>query len=265
MARVKCSECNGTGKETCYYCDGTGQALSLGGRSDCYKCNQTGKLTCEKCNGTGYVEISAADQMYDEASSYIEKENVTENDKKKAAGLFAKAAELGHMEAQYMFGLCYYHVIGVPQDDEKAAFWLRKAAAQGHEDAKKQLKEMGVPLTAPTARSAPAPATQQNRTAPAPAPAPSINTAGMSAEEIYDKGNAVANNSREWRKAIEYYRKAAEMGHMEAQFYMGECYSSGRDVPKDYAKAAEWYCKAAAQGHFLAEDNLDRLKKQGLI
>ena len=115
--------------------------------------------------------------MYDEASSYIEKENVTENDKKKAAGLFAKAADLGDMNAQYMFGLCYYHVIGVPQDDEKAAFWLRKAAAQGHEEAKEQLKEMGVPLTAP----APAPAPSASSARSAPAPNGTINKHGLSA------------------------------------------------------------------------------------
>ena len=49
---------------------------------------------------------------------------------------FEKAADNGHDEAQYMMGFCYFNGIGTDPDEDEAAYWLRLAAAQGHEDAR---------------------------------------------------------------------------------------------------------------------------------
>lgn len=48
----------------------------------------------------------------------------------------------------------------------------------------------------------------------------------------------------------------AESGDATAQFDLGNHYSSGVGVPKDYAIAADWYRKAALQGHAKAAYNL---------
>jgi TPR repeat protein len=40
--------------------------------------------------------------------------------------------------------VCYGNGDGVPQNEEVAIKWIRKAAQQGHEDAKNVLKEMGL-------------------------------------------------------------------------------------------------------------------------
>lgn len=48
-------------------------------------------------------------------------------------------------------------------------------------------------------------------------------------------------------KAAEWYRKAADQGHAEAQFKLGKMYATGNGVEKDEGKAAEWHRKAAAQ------------------
>ena len=53
---------------------------------------------------------------------------------------FTKAAELGDAFAQYSIGFFYYDGQGVKQDRDKARYWLEKAAAQGHEHAKKLLE-----------------------------------------------------------------------------------------------------------------------------
>ncbi|MBP5561341.1 MAG: SEL1-like repeat protein, partial [Muribaculaceae bacterium] len=45
--------------------------------------------------------------------------------------------------AQYLLGLSYYVGRGVAQEDREAVKWLRKAAEQGHADAKKMLEIMG--------------------------------------------------------------------------------------------------------------------------
>lgn len=65
MERVKCNECNGTGK--CPTCGGSGHIISSGSiergpekgfenqiEKVCPTCRGTGK--CPSCNGTGYIE-----------------------------------------------------------------------------------------------------------------------------------------------------------------------------------------------------------------
>ena len=44
-------------------------------------------------------------------------------------------------------------------------------------------------------------------------------------------------NVKDVAKAVEWYRKAAQQGHVEAQFKMGLMNAKGRGTPRDYAKA----------------------------
>src|SRR3546814_20721145 len=54
---------------------------------------------------------------------------------------------------------------------------------------------------------------------------------------------------QDYGRAVEYLGKAAEQGHADAQFLLGECYANGRGVTKDLSWAARWYGTDAAQGH----------------
>ena len=54
---------------------------------------------------------------------------------------------------------------------------------------------------------------------------------------------------KEYEKAAECFRKAAEQGHARAQFELGACYSLGKGVSEDSAEALKWFRKAADQGH----------------
>jgi TPR repeat protein len=58
-------------------------------------------------------------------------------------------------------------------------------------------------------------------------------------------------------RAANLFRKAAEQGYPNAQYELAEMYSSGTGVPKDRDEATRWYRKAARQGHKLAQDCLD--------
>ena len=49
-------------------------------------------------------------------------------------------------------------------------------------------------------------------------------------------------------EAFNLFRKAAEQGFPEAQYYLGDCYLNGRGVKEDEAKATLWLRYAAAQG-----------------
>ena len=58
---------------------------------------------------------------------------------------------------------------------------------------------------------------------------------------------------RDFVKAVEYYRKAAEQGYMEAQYELGRCYEIGLGLPSDRYQASKWYLKAAERGHAEAQ------------
>jgi len=57
-------------------------------------------------------------------------------------------------------------------------------------------------------------------------------------------------------KAVEYLRKAAELGHSEAHYTLGTIYVKGQFVDKDEEKAIYHYEKAAIGGHPKARHNL---------
>ena len=63
--------------------------------------------------------------------------------------------------------------------------------------------------------------------------------------------------------AVEWYRKAAEQGNVDAQVNLGWCYEQGEGVEKDPALAVEWYRKAAEQGNAGAQLNLGWCYRKG--
>ena len=66
--------------------------------------------------------------------------------------------------------------------------------------------------------------------------------------EYYEKSNDP--------NLISYFRKNADLGYAEAQFYLGLRYYEGRGIAQDYTEAVRWYKKAADQGHAVAQNNL---------
>ena len=65
-------------------------------------------------------------------------------------------------------------------------------------------------------------------------------------------------------KAVEWYRKAAEKGNTTAMNNLGICYDDGiGGLTKDEAKAVEWYRKAAEKGNTTAMNNLGICYKNG--
>jgi TPR repeat protein len=59
-----------------------------------------------------------------------------------------------------------------------------------------------------------------------------------------------------YAEAAKWYRRAAEQGHVLAQYILGLMNSIGQGVPQDYAEAEIWFRKAAEQGHQDAQSNL---------
>lgn len=57
-------------------------------------------------------------------------------------------------------------------------------------------------------------------------------------------------------KAVVWWRKAAEQGNVDAQNALGWMYEYGRGVQRDNSEAAQWYLKAAEQGLAIAQSNI---------
>ncbi|MCY1306228.1 Sel1-repeat-containing protein YbeT [compost metagenome] len=62
--------------------------------------------------------------------------------------------------------------------------------------------------------------------------------------------------------AVRWFRKAAEQGNADAQFFLGIAYARGDGVEQDLSAAAEWYAKAAAQGMRKAQELLAKLPEE---
>ena len=61
---------------------------------------------------------------------------------------------------------------------------------------------------------------------------------------------------KDWEKAVQLYRKAAEAGNVAAQRSLGYCYECGEGVEQDFVQAAFWYRKGAEGGDPDAQVNL---------
>ena len=59
--------------------------------------------------------------------------------------------------------------------------------------------------------------------------------------------------------AIKYFTKAAERGHVDAQYDLGLMYEKGIGSEIDIEKAIEWYSAAASHDHSGAKEALKRL------
>lgn len=72
------------------------------------------------------------------------------------------------------------------------------------------------------------------------------------------KGTGVKENKKQ---AAKWIRKAAEQGLAKAQYAMGVIYFEGDGVKSNFKKAEEWYWKSAKQGNLDAKRALAELEK----
>ena len=73
---------------------------------------------------------------------------------------------------------------------------------------------------------------------------------------LYHRGEGVP---KDLSKALDLYRRAADLGDAEAQFNLGNIYLLGEGIPADEAWALTYYRAAAKQGHALARRNMNQL------
>ena len=64
----------------------------------------------------------------------------------------------------------------------------------------------------------------------------------------YEEGEKLYHK-KDYKGALEKWKKAASKGHLEAMHDIGLLYQHGRGVKVDYGVALSWYRKAAEAGH----------------
>ena len=80
---------------------------------------------------------------------------------------------------------------------------------------------------------------------------------------MFQYGRALAK-SHEYVEAVEWYKKAANKGYVQAQYALGDVYEFGEGVEMNYLLAQSWYKKAAEQGYTHALSKLDRLRNASI-
>jgi len=213
------------------------------------------------------------------------------SDPAQALPWFTKAAEKGLEPAQYSLGLAYENGLGTERDLAKALVWYGKAAEHGDVKAVKGVNRLKVPgagvsETLPRVTTAPArsavtdnvgldtvnvkPVTVKKTsvsvkvaarpaatTEAVPALLP-VNT-GKEAEPVQTMPELMFKTQAPEQgvnQKIADKRNAADMGDVDAQLYLGWCYSTGKDVAVDKPEAVKWYRKAAEAGRLNAQTAL---------
>jgi uncharacterized protein len=77
---------------------------------------------------------------------------------------------------------------------------------------------------------------------------------------LYEEGYGV---DKDVKRAVMWYKLAADQGLTDAQFRLGFLSEQGRGVPHDDAEAAKWYTMAAEHGYAPAMARLGSLYADG--
>ena len=163
-------------------------------------------------------------------------------DLKKPEEWFQKAANQGHVPAQYYLARTYEEGLGgVTPDLEKAVEWYTKAAKGDEPDG-------------PKARSLAEALMRAKGATPGYAPAQSRLA------KMYREGKGV---DQDLLKAFGLHHQAAAQDHAESQFALGVMFYKGEVGNPDFQKAFQWYQKAAEQGYAPAQNNLALMYLEG--
>jgi len=190
---------------------------------------------------------------------------VLKQDHRAAMKWFRMGANAGDGGAEFALGLYYSQGIGdVGQDHKEAVKWWRKSAERGVSNAEYALAgayfngrgveknlEQALLLYQKVADNKGDVWGKQDSKQKLP-------------QVQYELGEAsyVKDN---YRKASEWYHKAAHQGYADAQFRLAQLYYRGKGIRKDHKKAVDLLRRAVAQGHQNAQDALDKINSKNNV
>lgn len=150
----------------------------------------------------------------------------TEINKKKALSLFDSAAEKGRAEAQLYLGYMYYYDNEIETSRDIGKYWISKAAAKGNDEAVKLLEKI---------ESEKVPEIKLEELEKL-AETGNLNMIMYLADTLF----ANKKNDNQLRKALFWYRQAANRNYVPAYKKLADIYMMGDGVKADRKQAAEY-------------------------
>lgn len=218
-------------------------------------CSDSNSVASTDLNVKQSISESQQDVLIKQATDLI---NASKEEQ--ALPILIKLANAGNPKAQNQLGLMYQYGYGINQqstiDLVKAKYWLEQAANQNYPVAIHNLaaliyNEATTDGEFETALNLFTKAATLNHYE-------SYNFIG----NYYNEGLIYPKN---FKKAVENYKIAADKSNASGQFNMGQAYYYGEGVDQDYKVAFDWYQKAANQGYDLAYIQLSRYYEKGLL
>jgi len=170
----------------------------------------------------------------------------------KAIQLYKLAAENGNIKAQMILGGIYDGFDkSCPKNDIESIKWYTKAANQNDGFSQYQLYKSFM-------KKGDMKKALKWLRAGAKNHYPAMYTLGL----YYEGGmQGIQTNAIE---AVKLYKKAAQLGCIDAQARIGQCYKNGVGVKQDYKQAVLWYRKAAEQENGFAQDQMGYCYEKGI-
>lgn len=163
--------------------------------------------------------------------------------------LFVLAAKHGHAESGYRTALCYEFGWGCRKDPAKAVQFLRAAASKRHPGAMTRLGKACLSGDLGEKRYREGIKWMKLATEAADT---QYNAAPYQLGCLYETGYG-DDVFQDESYAAELFTQAADLGHPEANFRMGDAYEHGRlTCPRDPALSVHFYTGAAERGHAAA-------------
>ena len=219
------------------------------------------------------VEENNAEAQWRLGLAYAQGHGVAKNNAE-ASRLLQLSVSRANCDAQYHWAQFLEHQSNKSEVRAKAMRLYEAAALQGHMPAQLHLayalrarESMHDPGHDTNAMPIPR---KTVRRSTAPHLVRSVNFFRMAADkghvaaqfelgQMYAQGLGV---TQQFEEAAYWYLIAAKQGHAQAQFHLGFLYSHGQGVEQDYVKAYQWYCTSERCGYTLARKNVAFLGKK---
>lgn len=215
---------------------------SLAGASDPHDLIREARAILQKLANAGYpfAQYYLADGY---ASGLFSK---GKEDYNSAFPLFVLAAKHGHAESAYRTGLCYEFGWGCRKDPAKAVQFLRTAASKRHPGAMTRLGKACLSGDLGEKRYREGLKWLKLATESADT---MYNAAPFHLGCLYETGYG-EDIFKDEGYAADLFTQAAELGHAEASYRMGDAYEHGKlNCPRDPSLSVHFYTGAAERGH----------------
>ncbi len=203
--------------------------------------------------------LEKAASLGSESAAMYLGDSLVEDDPKAAADFYQQAADRGQPRAMIALGNLYFRGRGVPYDPAQVAYWYQKASDRGSSRAKVLLAECYRDGKGGVKRD-PTRAFDLLNEALAIEPGNAIAIGELAG--CYDKGLGTAPDAR---RAFELYKKAADLGNLNALSNLGVFYINGTGMARpDPRRAVELLRQGAEKDNPPCMFNLAKCLEAGI-